>query len=87
LYKQKAAGNPTAFYLKRDLFLDERQKAHKPRAFDGCFDGALLLAREAALLARDDAAVRIDELLQEVDVFVIDVLDIVLCKYVHIIII
>lgn len=60
------------------LLLDEREEAHKTRALYGGFDGALLLGRQAAFLATHDAAVRIDELLQEVDIFVVDVLDIVL---------
>ena len=62
------------------LFLYKRQKPHEPRAFDGSFNGSLLLRCEAAFAARHDAPVRIDELFQEVHVFVVNVLDIVLSE-------
>ena len=41
---------------------------------------ALLLGREARALATHDATVRVDELFQEIDVFVVDVADVILCK-------
>ena len=67
-------------FTSRILFLDEREEAHKARALDSRFDCTLLLGGETALGAADDAAVRIDELLQKVDVFVVDVLNIILCE-------
>jgi len=60
------------------LFLYEREEAHEARTFDRGFDGTLLLGGQAAFLAAHDATVRIDELLQEVDIFVIDVLNVIL---------
>lgn len=60
--------------------MDEWEEPHEARAFDRGFDGALLLGGESALAAAHDAAVRIDELLQKVDVFVVDVLNVILCE-------
>lgn len=60
------------------LFLNEGKEAHEASALDRGFDGSLLLGGESALFAAHDATVRIDELLQEVDVFVIDVLNVIL---------
>ena len=62
------------------LFLNEWQETHEASTLDGGFDCALLLGRETALAAAHDAAVRIDELLQEVNVFVVDVSDVILCE-------
>lgn len=64
------------------LFLDVRQKAHKPGTLDRLLYHPLLLGREARFLASHDAAVRIYELFQKVDIFVVDVADVVLRKYV-----
>ena len=64
------------------LFLYIREEPHEAGAFDRGVYRALLLGGKAALCARDDASVRIYELLQKVDVFVVDVLNIVLCEYV-----
>ncbi|KKW23351.1 MAG: hypothetical protein UY67_C0024G0025 [Candidatus Kaiserbacteria bacterium GW2011_GWA2_52_12] len=62
------------------LFLHVGEQAHEAGAFDRRVYRALLLGGKAALCARDDASVRIDELLQEIDIFVIDVLNIILCE-------
>ncbi len=64
--------------MSYQLFLDEWEEAHEAGAFDGGFYGALLLGGKPRTFAGHDAAVRIDELLQEIDVFVVDVLDIIL---------
>ena len=64
----------------RTLFLYIREEPHEARAFDGGFYRALLLGGEACATTTYDAAVRIYKLLQEIDVFVIDVLDVILCK-------
>ncbi len=58
--------------------MDEREESHEAGAFDGGFDGTLLLGSEPALLAAHDATVRVDELLQEIDIFVVDVADVIL---------
>ena len=60
------------------LLLNVGQKPHKSRSLDGRFYCTLLLGGKSAFAARHDAAVGIDELLQEIHVFVINVLDIVL---------
>ena len=62
------------------LLLDIGQKPHEAGAFDCGFHGSLLLGGEASALAALDAAVRIDELAQEINVFVIDVSDVILCE-------
>jgi hypothetical protein len=67
-------------FLFQYLFLNVRQKRHEAGALYRCLDSALLLGGKTTSLSTQDASVRIDELLQEVDVFVIDVLDIVLRK-------
>ncbi len=71
---------PAASASYPKLLLDKGQKPHEPRSLDGGFDGALLLGGEAALSAAHDAAMRINELLQEVDIFVIDMLNIILSQ-------
>ena|SRR3989338_1691644 len=71
---------PAASASYPKLLLDKGQKPHKARTLDGGFDCALLLRCETALSATDDAAVRIDELLQKVDIFVVDVLNVILCE-------
>jgi hypothetical protein len=60
-----------------------RQKRHEAGAFYCGFDCALLFGSEACALAAHDAAVRVYKLSQEVDVFVVNVANIVLCKDVH----
>ena len=62
--------------------MDEWEEAHEASALHCGFDGALLLGREARALLAHHTAVRIHELLQEVHVFVVDVPDIILCKYI-----
>ncbi len=62
------------------LFLNVRKQSHETRALDRSLDFALLLRCEITLATAHDAAVRIDELLQKVDVFVIDVSDVILCE-------
>jgi len=64
------------------LLLDVRQKPHEPRSLNCLFHHALLFCGEATFATVHHAAVRVDEILQEVDVFVIDVLDIVLREYI-----
>ncbi len=66
--------------LIQKLLLDVGQKPHEAGAFDRLFYRALLLGGEAATLSRHDAAVRIHELLEQIDVFVIDMLNIILCE-------
>ena len=73
---------PAASASYPKLLLDEGQKPHEARAFDGGFDGALLLRREIRSLPAHHASVRIDELLEEVDILVVDVLDVILRQYV-----
>src|SRR5581483_7396708 len=67
-----------AFSYASNLFLNERKEPHEAGTLDGLLDGALLLGGEARALAAHHFAVRVDELLQKVDVFVVDVTDIVL---------
>ena len=71
---------PAASASYPKLLLDEGQKPHEARAFDGGFDGALLLRREIRSLSAHHASVRIDELLQKIHVFVVDVADVILRK-------
>lgn len=65
-----------------NLLLDEREEGHETCALYSSFYGPLLLGGETALGASHDATVRIDELLEQVDIFVVDVLDVILCEYV-----
>ena len=58
--------------------MDVRQKPHEAGALHCRFHHALLLGRETTLAAVHDATVRVDEIAKQVDVFVVDVLDIVL---------
>jgi len=73
---------PAASASNPKLLLDKGQKPHKACALDRGFDSALLLGSEAAFAAGHDTTVGIDELLQKIDIFVIDVLNIILCKYI-----
>ena len=86
LYRERAVAlgplAPAASASYPKLLLDEGQKPHEARAFDGGFDGALLLRREIRSLPAHHASVRIDELLEEVDILVVDVLDVILRQYV-----
>jgi len=66
--------------VPRRLFLYERQEPHEAGALHGGFDGALLLRSQTALAAAHDSSMRVNELLQKVYVFVVDVTDIVLCE-------
>ena len=59
-----------------------REESHEARALDRRFDGTLLLGGESSALAAHHAAVRVDELFQEIDILVVDVLDIILREYV-----
>jgi len=64
--------------LIQKLFLDIGQKPHEASALHRCLYRALLLGGKARALPAHNAAVRIDELAQKVDVFVIDVPDVIL---------
>ena len=76
------------YYVRRDnemrkflsflLFLDVSHKTHVSSSFDRTIHCSLLLSCKTRALAGDDAAVRIDELLEKIDIFVVDVSDIVL---------
>lgn len=61
------------------------KKAHETSAFYGSFDSALLLGSESRSLAAHDSAVWIYELLKKVYVLVVYVSNVVLSKYVHIV--
>ena len=65
---------------RSNLLLNIRKKAHEARALHCCFYRALLLGGEAGALTTHDAAVRIDELLEKIDIFVVDVSDVILGK-------
>ncbi len=67
-------------FFREILLLDEREEPHEARALDSGFYSPLLLGGKPTLGATYDATVRINELLQKVDVFVVDVLDIILGK-------
>ena len=57
-----------------------RQQSHEPRALDRDSELALILGSDAGALARQDAAVRVEELTEDFRVLVIDVLDIILAE-------
>ena len=78
------AAQEDGFFLcpLRGLFLNVRKQAHKSSALYCRLDCTLLLGGESCALARNHTAVRIDELLQEVHIFVVYVLNIILCEYV-----
>src|SRR3989344_7177609 len=71
---------PAASASYPKLLLNKGQKPHKPRTLDSGFYCTLLLGGEPDLGASHNAPVRIDELLEQIDVFVIDVLDVILRK-------
>ena len=75
--KEKPPAHVQAVFLF-SLLLDVREKPHEASTLHCRFHRALLLGREARLAAIHHAAVRIDEILQEINVFVINVLDVVL---------
>src|SRR6185437_11704678 len=65
---------PAVFsYLK--LADDEREERHEARALDRLAERALPASREAGTAAREDLAVRVEELAQGLDVFVVEALD------------
>ncbi len=64
--------------MKSILSLDVGQKSHVSSALNGLFDGTLLLCRESRALAADDASMRIDELLEYIDVFIVYITNICL---------
>lgn len=70
--------NKNPAYAGLFLFLDVRQKPHEASALYRLFHHALLLCRETALAAIHNATMRIDEVLQEIDILVVDVLNVVL---------
>ena len=67
---------------RRRLLLDEGKESHEACPLDGGLDGTLLFRRKVLSLPPEHASVRIDELLEEVDILVVDVLDIILREYV-----
>lgn len=76
-YNQKESGYSPNFFLF-SLFLDIGQKSHEASTLHRLLDCSLLLCGKTRALSAHDASVRIDELPQEVNVFVVDVLNIVL---------
>lgn len=66
--------------MHNTLLLDVRKKSHEPCPLHGFFDGSLLLCGKAGFTAIHHAAMRIDKIFQEVDIFVVDMLDIILRK-------
>jgi hypothetical protein len=78
--KQKSRSHASGFCFASPLFLHVGQKAHEASALYGGFDLALLFGGEVRAIATHDAAVRVDELLQEIHVFVVDVLNVILRK-------
>lgn len=60
-----------------NLSSDERQEAHEAGVLDGEGQLALVLHAGAGFLARNDASIRIEELFEEFDVFVVDMLDVI----------
>jgi hypothetical protein len=62
------------------LFLNIREKTHEPSCFDRGLNGTLLLCRQSGAFPTHKTAVGADELFQQINVFVIHVLDIVLCE-------
>lgn len=66
------------------LLLHVWEKAHEAGTLDGGLDCTLLTRGELGAAATHHAAVRIDELLEQVNIFVVDVLYVVLSQNVHI---
>ena len=60
--------------------MDVREERHEARALYRLFDCALLLGGEASALSVHHTSVRVHELLEEVDIFVVDVPDVILCE-------
>lgn len=77
--KRPRESGASSFYF---LFLYVRKEAEEAGSLYSCLNGALLLRGEARALLPHDAAMRVQKLLQKVDVFVIDVSNIVLREYV-----
>ena len=66
--------------FERPLLLHVREQAHESRSFDRRFHGPLLFCGQAGALAAHYAPVRINKLLQQVNVFVVNVLYVILRK-------
>ena len=64
-----------------------REKAHESSALHGCGQLALVLGGDARTLPGDETAVRVDELAQDLRIFVIDLVEIMLAEitlFVHV---
>lgn len=59
------------------LVRNKREESHEPRTFDRFGKRALVLGGEPRALAREDAAVGVQEPSQVIDIFVVDVTDVV----------
>lgn len=62
---------------------DVWQEPHEPRTFDGVAQFALIERCETRLFARDDAAVRIEELFEQFHVFVVEIFNVVYVEFFH----
>ena len=78
--KSPADAGPQRVLRVRELLLYERKKTHVASALDRGFNGTLLFGSESRALATNDATVGIYKLFQQLDVFVVDVADVVLRK-------
>lgn len=68
---------------KLSLLLHVREQSHESRTFDRGLYGTLLASGQLAATAAHDATVRVDELLEQIDIFVVDMLNVVLGEDVH----
>lgn len=66
---------PKKFDFVERLSNNIGQECHKARAFDRLRERALVACREAGAAARHNFAMRVEELFQSFDVFVIDCTD------------
>ena len=71
-------GPPPKTRVKKELFLYVWEQTHKSCTLHGCLYGALLTSGKLCATTAHHATMRIDELLQEIDIFVIEMLYVIL---------
>jgi hypothetical protein len=79
-FQQKIFVSLNRLFCYFSLARNERKQTHEPGALDGHGQLSLILGGDACALAAQDAAVRIQEFLQDLRVLVVDELDIMLAK-------
>jgi hypothetical protein len=77
---QKSFAKTYIFGGKAELSSYEREEPHESSSLDSGGEVALVLCARVRSLSSHDAALRIDELLKDIDILVVDVIDVMLCE-------